>query len=99
MYLISVPCQFYAVTVREISLTAILSQIHDVSFLLYKRKFLRTAIIHVRLNAFVSKGFKCLRMHGVNAHVLFEKKGACKTKIIMYMYFDCMGDFQHAALI
>lgn len=48
--------------------------VHDVSFLLYKRKFLRTAIIHVRLNAFVSKGFKCLRMHGVNAHVLFEKK-------------------------
>lgn len=48
----------------------------------------------------LSKGFKCLRMHGVNAHVLFEKKkGACKTKIIMYMYFDCMGDFQHAALI
>lgn len=43
-------------------------------FYLYKRKFLRTAIIHVRLNAFVSKGFKCLRMHGVNAHVLFEKK-------------------------
>lgn len=61
-------------TVKEISLTAILCQIHDVSFLLYKRKFLRTAIIHVRLNAFVSKGFKCLRMHGVNAHVLFEKK-------------------------
>lgn len=84
-------------TVREISLTAILCQIHDVSFLLYKRKFLRTAII--RLNAFVSKG---LLEIGVNVHVLFEKKGACNMcniKIIMYMYFDCMGHFQHAALI
>lgn len=80
MYLISVPCQFYAVTVREISLTAIQCQIHDVSFLLYKRKFLRTAIIHVRLNAFVSKGFKCLRMLGVNAHVLFEKKRCMQNK-------------------
>lgn len=92
-YLISVPCQFYAVTVREISLTAILCQIHDVSFLLYKRKFLRTAII--RLNAFVSKGL-------LEIGVKFEKKGACNMcniKIIMYMYFDCMGHFQHAALI
>lgn len=49
-------------------------------FYLYKRKFLRTAIIHVRLNAFVSKGFKCLRMHGVNAHVLFEKKRCMQNK-------------------
>lgn len=50
-------------------------------------------IIYVRLNVFVSKGFKCLRMYGVNVYVLFEKKGVCKIKIIMYMYFDCMGDF------
>lgn len=49
-------------------------------FYLYKRKFLRTAIIHVRLNAFVSKGFKCLRMLGVNAHVLFEKKRCMQNK-------------------
>lgn len=73
-------------TVREISLTAILCQIHDVSFLLYKRKFLRTAIIHVRLNAFVSKGFKCLRMHGVNAHVLFEKKKRCMQNKNNYVH-------------
>lgn len=43
-------------------------------FYLYKRKFLRMVIIYVRLNVFVSKGFKCLRMFGVNVYVLFEKK-------------------------